>query len=497
MHKHSHEACGRASAQPASGGKRHERRVTRLDAVKRMLGGRAIRDMGVLLGGAAGARVLQVLSVPVIARLFDPSDFGRISFLIALASTLNLFSSLAYEDAIVLPATERGARAVSRVAWSCLAASTLFIGLAAWQWPARLTPAWLGALSGWWLMLAAMVLLLGTSNILHGWALRRQRFGAIGASALAEAGVQAGGRILWGLLLVPGFAGLAVPYFAALGARAAALWPRAAAGGEAPARARSGSALPPPAGVSGAAPPGDTPAPGGRAHDEPVGLLATASRYAHFPLFGLPSSVIRAFTQRLPLLLLGALFAPAAAGLYAAANRLALMPSQAISQAGRKVVLQRLTGRRRRGARLLPVVATATAGLALLAAPPFLALALFGEPLLRVVLGDAWAGAGPYAQAIAPWGFTMLVVGPTRAVFQALERQRTLLGLAGVRLALFAVAAAFALRVRADDAVFTVALLGWAGAASNLLQVATGLLLAGRHDASRPSRAGGREALAS
>ena len=73
--------------------------------LRAMTGGRAIRDALSLLGGTAGARIIQILAIPVIARLFDPADYGRVSVLVALAATLTQGSSLGYEGAIVLPAT--------------------------------------------------------------------------------------------------------------------------------------------------------------------------------------------------------------------------------------------------------------------------------------------------------------------------------------------------------------------------------------------------------
>ena len=56
-----------------------------------------------LFAGSALAQGLYVLVAPVLARLYDPADFGLHSIFISIAGVLSTISCLRYENAIVLP----------------------------------------------------------------------------------------------------------------------------------------------------------------------------------------------------------------------------------------------------------------------------------------------------------------------------------------------------------------------------------------------------------
>ncbi|MEM9384643.1 MAG: lipopolysaccharide biosynthesis protein [Pseudomonadota bacterium] len=429
--------------------------------------GRATRDLLSLLGGVMGARVIQVLAIPLITRLFDPADYGRVSLLVALATTFNQASSLGYEGAIALPRQGHGARQVSRLSLLLLLGFCITLALIAAQWPEAWRPAGLNSVPGWWLILAAIVGLLGLSNVLQAWAVRRKAFQRIAASSLAQAGVTSSGRVAWGLGLSPTFLGLLMPYVVGLVVRAWSLI-----------GAPSSSNSPAPGDPVANPPPPD--------QADPWTIGEAARRYAAFALFGLPSTLIRSLTQRLPLLLIGTLFAPAIVGFYAAAHRLVLTPARAIGQAGRQVALPRAAGRRRRAEPMFWPLARATTILGLAAVVPCALLYVIGEPLLVFVLGDGWTSAGPYAPPLAPWAFTMFLTGPTSAVFQALEKQRWMLGLSCVRLALFVVAVLWARASDDGDPLLLVVSLAIAGVLANMLQLALGLWLAWRHDQNLP-----------
>ena len=65
-----------------------------------------LKHIGTLMSAKAIAAAIALLITPVIARLFDPSDFGVAAVWVSLCTLLSHLSSLKYEVAIMLPAEE-------------------------------------------------------------------------------------------------------------------------------------------------------------------------------------------------------------------------------------------------------------------------------------------------------------------------------------------------------------------------------------------------------
>lgn len=445
---------------------------------------RALRDIGTVAVGVWVSRVIAVLAIPVIARLFDPDHFGQAAFLVTLAAALGTGVSLRYSEAIILPAGHGEARQLSRLSWMLLVASVPLVGLIGLFWPASSLPAWLAAYDGWWLILAGLVALQGAQAILHSWVLRRARFGWLAAGDVVDGGVSSLGRIGWGFAFGSSVTGLVVPVVVGLG-----LHTLTCLGG---ARERVATAGADDRDRADAASLRSSPDPTAAGDADLPSLRATAARYAHFPMYGLPSTMMRALSERMPLLVLGALFAPAVAGLYAAADRLMRLPVQSITRAIRKVFAQRAAVRQQQGRSLLPLLALATGGLALVGAPPFGLLAIYGSDLLPVVLGERWAAAGDFAQAIALWGYSLFLLGPATALLMVLEKQRQALFVNTARVALFALVAGAAVHWELG-ALRAVQCFAAAGAVSNVGMIGLAFYLAmpgrspGKFDPVRPA----------
>ena len=80
------------------------------------------------MGAKAIAGAIALLITPVIARLFDPGDFGIAAVWVSSCALLSHVSSLKYELAIMLPATEDGADKLYSLALRILLA---FVGIVA------------------------------------------------------------------------------------------------------------------------------------------------------------------------------------------------------------------------------------------------------------------------------------------------------------------------------------------------------------------------------
>jgi O-antigen/teichoic acid export membrane protein len=158
-------------------------------------------------------------------------------------------------------------------------------------------------------------------------------------------------------------------------------------------------------------------------------MRRVATAYADFPKLNAPAGFVFTLGGNLPVLLFGAMFSPAVAGMYAMANRLAQVPMTIVSSSMRRVFLQKAAAINNRGASLRKAFLLATGGLAILGVIPLMCLSMFGQPMLVWLLGDRWLDAGRYLEIIAPWMFMIWVTAPANPVFVVLRKQKYWLSL--------------------------------------------------------------------
>ena len=63
-----------------------------------------------LMTGTLMAQAVMLLFIPILTRLYNPSEFGIYSLFFAIASMVGMVSSLSYEQAIMLPKSDRDAQ---------------------------------------------------------------------------------------------------------------------------------------------------------------------------------------------------------------------------------------------------------------------------------------------------------------------------------------------------------------------------------------------------
>jgi O-antigen/teichoic acid export membrane protein len=359
------------------------------------------------MSAKAIAAVIALLITPVIARLFDPGDFGIAAVWVSSCTLLNHISSLKYEVAIVLPAKEDGADQLYSLALRILLAFVAVVTVVS-VFASFLpfgNPSAVGE-QKWLLWLAPGVLLYGLVSIQESWLSRRQKFSAIGASMIAGTSLTGLSRIAWGLLAGSSPTGLIVGQLVGLLSRLSVqLW----RGGR--------QALTSAAAVSKDA------------------LRKAAREYKDFPKLNAPASLVSSGAKNMPVLLLGFLYGPEAAGFYAMAMRLAQNPVRLVTISMNRVVYQRLAEIASNNRPLLRPYWMLCGGLFLLGVVPTILIVLFGPQFLELLLGPKWPEAGRYLQLVAPWLLTILVSVPVSPTLNVIRRQKIWLQLQTVSFA--------------------------------------------------------------
>lgn len=354
-----------------------------------------LRHIGTLMSAKAIAAAIALLITPIIARLFDPGDFGIAAVWMSSCTLLSHLSSLKYEVAIMLPAEQDKAEHLYSLAFRILLA---FVGIAAIvSVVAAFLPFENSSTTGeqeWLLWLAPGLLLFGLVSIQESWLSRRQKFSAIGTSMIAGTSFTGLSRIAWGLLAGSSSTGLIVGQLIGLFSRLSVqLW----RGGR---RALISAAT-----VSKDA------------------LTKAAREYKDFPKLNAPAALIGASGKDMPVLLLGFLYGPAPAGFYAMAMRLAESPVRLVTISMHRVVYQRLAEIASKNRPLVRPYWMLCGGLFLLGVIPTILIVLFGPQILDLLLGPKWPEAGRYLQIVVPWLLTILVSVPVSPTLNVIRRQ--------------------------------------------------------------------------
>lgn len=353
-------------------------------------------DVQRLVTGAGLAQIIAVVAVPLLARLYPPDAFGVAAAFTSIAAILGALACMRYEQAIVLPDSDRDGANLLAVSLCFSVLISLLTVPVVWllgsqmsrllKMPDLVPHLWLIPLT---------VLLSGIFNALSYWTTRTRHFSLLSVARVSSAissnavtlGVGFSGTATAGTMIVGNVAGQAVATSVLCGVT----WRSA-----------------------------------GR-------FLATritwrqmwegVKRYKRFPTYNSWSALLNVGSWQLPVLMLGFFFSPVVVGFYALGFRILQMPMSLIGTAIGQVFLQRAA------------TAKTPSGLALLvdgifqrllniAVLPTLVLMVVGQDLFVFVFGPAWAEAGLYSQLLAPWALMWFVSSPLSSVYAVLEQQK-------------------------------------------------------------------------
>ncbi len=353
-------------------------------------------------GGNALAQLILIGASPVLARLYTPAAFGTFAIYAALMALLAAAATLHFESALMLPRRHR--QSACLLLFILLLCPTVALGLGL---PIALFGQPLAALLGapslavWFWLLPLSVTLFGWYQALRYWAMRREAFGDVARNAATRAAVGMGLACLMGLW--PPFpevpeAGLILSQIL----------------GEA-----TGNLLL-----------------AWRIYRTDRHLLAwpglrrlrlSAERWRGLALPLAVGDGIAMGYARLPVLAIGWLFGPTAAGLYAWAERFTVLPAQLVASAIGDVYRQRATVEFHRHGRFDGLMRRTFAVTAALAVPPYLLGLLLAPALFAWLFGPVWLEAGQLAQILLIGGLVAFAVTPVDKATVIFQRTRFIL----------------------------------------------------------------------
>jgi O-antigen/teichoic acid export membrane protein len=348
----------------------------------------ALRNVVVLVSGAAGAQILAFAALPLLTRIFTPEQFGHFGAFVTGAQIVALFLGARYDQAIMLMTTRSTRDAMVGLAVVVTPVLAAILALAIWSTYTSLDRAFGTSLGSGWLWLLVAAILTHINFTLTTLAIRvgQERIATI--SRLGKAAIAVLVQLSLGFAAVSagGINALIIGELVSLFAVAAFLSVRLRRVGELLFVERI------------------------RCARFRHGMLALAYRYRQYPLINAPHAVISALSGWLTLAYLTASFSPADAGQYFVMFRIVMMPASLIASAVSQVYFRTSSDLAGKGQSYAHVYQR-FAGLLLAIGVSIAVILAFGGALIfTFVLGNAWEVAGRCAAAFAPYVALHLVL---------------------------------------------------------------------------------------
>jgi len=156
----------------------------------------------------------------------------------------------------------------------------------------------------------------------------------------------------------------------------------------------------------------------------PRALWGVLRKYRDFPLFQMPSNLLRGVGLQLPILMISSYFGATFLGHYSMAQRMLYVPITLVGGAMGQVHFQRASELFNSGEDIGPLTYKVVRSIMLLVFFPLLLLAVFGRVFLERLLGPEWALAGLIAQIRAMEFLFVSGMFSISYVFVVLKRQR-------------------------------------------------------------------------
>jgi O-antigen/teichoic acid export membrane protein len=375
------------------------------------------KSIMLITGGTSIAQALNIISTPILTRVYRPEEFGLLAIYISILSMISLVASLRYEYAIPIASDDK--KAINALACSCIllffiAIFSAIIIVTFNDFLSNYVSYSIGLIEFKYLIPLGLFF-VGLYNIFVQWAFRKKDYRVISKTKIIQAASQNILSILLGLF---GFtsAGLMI-----------------------------GRIVGQSAGIH-------TITNSFRTVDKKLlkeinsrDIAYILNRYRDFALFSAPGQLLNAAGIQLPVLFISALYGIAATGYYGLSYAIVNLPMTLIGMSIADVFYGEIANNAKRSPETIKAISNDIIKKgALIGLVPLLALLLFGPYLFALVFGVQWYEAGLYARIISPLVFARLVLTPVSRIFIVFEKQRIAFLLDALRLFLVLIIFMFA-----------------------------------------------------
>ncbi len=353
------------------------------------------RNALTLISGTTLAQGVSILTAPVLYRIYEKEEYGTLGLYMAITGVIGTFSTMQYQQAILLEKNEQEALSAVWLARVINISITLLTCLLILP-ITGLYGQWFNnpSISPWLFLVPFSIFFGGQTAILREWANRNKAYKLLTINTILTAILVPSLSIPLGIW-VDGSLGLFT------GLLASQVLPTLWLGFSLNTRTNLQNAS-----------------------FEWEALKTLAKKYIDFPRYSLPSEFINRFTNQLPVFMLSTFAGAGVVGVYNLTIRMLGLPIQLISSAVTEIFKQKATQQFHELGNCKRIFRQTLLSLFLLSVLPFMVLMIFGPDIFAFAFGEKWREAGVFAQILGFLFLFRFFVSPLSFLFILRQKMR-------------------------------------------------------------------------
>ena len=359
----------------------------KIKLIKKIKSNEFLRNILTLMTGTVISQIIGMLMSPILSRLYSPEEFGVFATYFSMVSILIVFSTLRYENTIMLPKSIKEGFNLSILA--AITSSVFFVFLSIFIFLFRNDIASFLELKGKSNLIVLIhilpisILIYSFYQIITLWQNRLKLFKNIAKSRVLQSTIQASFN---SLLSVFGQLGLVLGSMLGM----FSFFIRNII--------RKGVFIK------------------FKELYDFEEIKKVAWEYRNYPKFDVFSGLLGAISIQLPVLLFSFFFDSDKIGYYSMAQRVLCLPLTFVGASAGQVFFQKASEIKDDSMAIFLLYKKTVLNLLFLGIIPMFVIAVWGPYLFNFVFGDTWYTAGVYARWMVPWLFSMLLVSPVSSI---------------------------------------------------------------------------------
>ena len=345
-----------------------------------------------LMTGTLMGQAIMLLSIPILTRLYNPSEFGIYSLFFAIASMVGMVSSLSYEQAIMLPKSNRDAQVLVFLSIITTIMITIILSIVIYLFNQFFIEYFKNSKYLLWLLPFA-TLSIGLLQIFDAYSTRKEFYKKIATTkmgaSIATVTIQSGSRYIFklnGLVVGKMLSDIFALYLLiSFHIKKQTLQLK---------------------------------------YLSKRRLKANIKRHENFPKYQMASNLTNSISQNIPLFMFSTLFSPAISGFYALTYRVMQVPMVLISNSTRSVYYQKASKMYANREDIYPLYKKTTLGLLKIFIIPLIIIIFFGKDIFSFIFGSEWEESGLVAQISVIWFMFGFISPPTTVMFNIFSLQK-------------------------------------------------------------------------
>ena len=350
-----------------------------------------LKNIATLMSGTLAAQVVSLAAIPVITRIYNPTEFGAFSFLLSISTIIGLVSSLKYDQAIMLPKRTLDTESLVKLSFIITIFFTLLSLIVIIMFGGKINEA-IGYSNNIIYFIPILVFLIGSNQILSASNSKIRAYKTISLSRLlntgSSSGIQITSRSLFDFngLFIGRIIGEVISFAIQLSRDSIVNF------------SINKSSI--------------------------YRMRINAYKYVNFPKYQSATVFINAVSQNLPVILFTALFNPAVAGIFSLTVKVLQVPISLVGSSTREVYYQAASKLNSEGKCFFELYKKTTFTLAKLFIPALAIVLIWGDDCFALVFGEEWREAGNLAKMMIIWFFFLFINSPSIATFSILGLQK-------------------------------------------------------------------------